>query len=101
MPKLYEYFGLIFLFYSDDHDPMHLHVQAGSREGIIMLIIEDGNLVELRWRAKRGAIMPKEKEQREAEAFVRAMKDDIVTKWTAFYVEHKRIKPERITRRVK
>lgn len=21
MPKLYEYFGLIFLFYSDDHDP--------------------------------------------------------------------------------
>ena len=33
MPKLYEYFGLIFLFYSDDHDPMHLHVQSGGREG--------------------------------------------------------------------
>lgn len=48
MPKLHEYFGLIFLFYSDDHDPMHLHVQAGSREGIIMLIIEDGTLAELR-----------------------------------------------------
>jgi hypothetical protein len=29
------------------------------------------------------------------------MKDDIVAKWTAFYVEHKRIKPERITRRFK
>lgn len=42
-----------------------------------------------------------EKEQREAEAFVRAMKSDIVEKWTAFYVEHKRIKPERITRRIK
>lgn len=26
MPKLYEYFGLTFLFYSDDHDPMHLDV---------------------------------------------------------------------------
>ncbi len=101
MPKLYEYFGLIFLFYSDDHDPMHLHVQAGSREGIIMLIIEDGTLVELRWRAKRGATMLNDKEQREAEAFVRAMKTDIVVKWTAFYVEHKRIKPVRITRRVK
>jgi hypothetical protein len=37
MPKLYEYFGLIFLFYSDDHDPMHLHVQHGDREGIICL----------------------------------------------------------------
>ncbi len=58
-------------------------------------------LVELRWRAKRGADMPKEKEQREAEAFIRAMKDDIVAKWTAFYVEHKRIRTERITRRIK
>ena len=101
MPKLYEYFGLVFLFYSDGHDPMHLHVQAGSREGIIMLIMVEGQLEELRWRAKRGAAMLNEKEQREAEAFVRAMKSDIVEKWTAFYVEHKRIKPERITRRVK
>ena len=33
MPKLYEYFGLI--FYSDDHDPMHLHVQHGDREGVL------------------------------------------------------------------
>jgi hypothetical protein len=39
-----------------------------------MLIIEDGHLVELRWRAKRGSFMLNEKEQREAEAFVRAMK---------------------------
>ena len=98
---LYEYFGLIFLFYSDDHDPMHLHVQHGDREGIIMLIIVEGKLVELRWRAKRGADMLKEKEQREAEAFIRAMKDDSVAKWTAFYVEHKRISTERITRRIK
>ncbi|MBK6755019.1 MAG: DUF4160 domain-containing protein [Flavobacteriales bacterium] len=71
MPKLYEYFGLIFLFYSDDHDPMHLHVQHGDREGIIMLIIVEGKLVELRWRAKRGAEMLNAKEQRESEVFVR------------------------------
>ena len=101
MPKLYEYFGLIFLFYSDDHDPMHLHVQHGDREGILMLIIVEGELTELRWRAKRGSEMLRTKEQSEAETFVRAMKDDIVAKWTAFYVEHKRISPVRITRRIK
>lgn len=61
MPKLYEYFGLTFLFYSDDHDPMHLHVQSGDREGIIMLIIVEGILVELRWRNKRGATMLNER----------------------------------------
>ena len=53
-------------------------MQRGDREGIIMLIIVEGKLVELRWRAKRGADMLTEKEQREAEAFVRAMKSDIV-----------------------
>ncbi len=70
-------------------------------KGILMLIIVEGKLVELRWRIKRGAAMLNEEEQREAGAFVRAMKNDIVEKWTAFYVEHKRIKPVRITRRVK
>ena len=80
---------------------MHLHVQAGDREGIIMLIMVEGILVELRWRNKRGATMLNEKEQREAEQFIRAMKDDITAKWTAFYVEHKRIRPMRITPRIK
>ena len=30
-----------------------------------------------------------------------AIEGDIIEKWTAFYIEHKRIKPVRITRRVK
>jgi len=25
MPKLYEYFGLVFLFYSKEHEPIHVH----------------------------------------------------------------------------
>lgn len=25
MPKLFEYFGLIILFYSNEHDPIHVH----------------------------------------------------------------------------
>lgn len=49
---------------------MHLHVQHGDREGILMLIIVEGRLIELRWRAKRGAEMLQAKEQREAEFFV-------------------------------
>ena len=26
MPKLYDYFGLVFLFYSQEHEPIHVHV---------------------------------------------------------------------------
>lgn len=25
MPKIFEYFGFIFLFYSNEHDPVHVH----------------------------------------------------------------------------
>ena len=27
MPKIFEYFGLIFLFYSNEHEPIHVHVK--------------------------------------------------------------------------
>ena len=25
MPKLYEYFGLVIFFYSNEHEPIHVH----------------------------------------------------------------------------
>jgi hypothetical protein len=32
MPKIYEYFGLIFLIRTDDHDPIHVHIQYAGKE---------------------------------------------------------------------
>ena len=101
MPKLYEYFGLIFFVWTHEHYPMHLHVQRGNQEGIVELLVENGKLVALRWRSKKGvpALLPKD--QRDAELFVKNKFDDIKAKWVAYFVEHRPIKPERITRRVK
>jgi hypothetical protein len=28
MPKLYEYFGLIVLFYANEHEPVHVHAKC-------------------------------------------------------------------------
>ena len=30
MPKIYEYFELVFLFYSNDPLPVHVHVKSGD-----------------------------------------------------------------------
>ncbi len=30
MPKIFEYFGFIFYFYSNEHEPIHVHVQHGG-----------------------------------------------------------------------
>ena len=34
MPEIFEYFGLIFYFYSNEHDPIHVHVKKGDKETI-------------------------------------------------------------------
>jgi len=47
MPKIYEYFGLIFLFYSNDHLPVHVHVKSDDNENKYILEYEDGKLVDI------------------------------------------------------
>lgn len=44
MPKIFEYFGFIFYFYSNEHEPIHVHVIHGARESIFDLIMMDGVL---------------------------------------------------------
>jgi hypothetical protein len=48
VPKLYEYFGLIVLFYSNEHEPIHVHGKYQERESKAEIIFENGKLVEVR-----------------------------------------------------
>lgn len=101
MPKLYEYFGLVFFVWTHEHYPMHLHIQRGRNESIVELLVKNGELVDLRWRTKAGVSPLSSKDQRDAELFVKNKFNDIKEKWVAYFVEHRPIKPERITRRIK
>jgi len=57
MPEIYEYFGLVFYFYSNEHDPIHVHVKKGDKETIFDLIIYNGVLTEIKTRKRRGREM--------------------------------------------
>ena len=37
MPKIYEYFGIVFFFYANDHEPIHVHVQFAEYESKVIL----------------------------------------------------------------
>ena len=50
MPKIFEYFGFVFFFYSNEHEPIHVHVLHGECESIFELIMMNGELVEIRIR---------------------------------------------------
>ena len=70
MPKIFEYFGFIFYFYSNEHEPIHVHVLHSGKESIFDLIMMNGELVEIRVREKKGAEPLPEKDNRTAEAFI-------------------------------
>jgi hypothetical protein len=101
MPKLYEYFGLIIMFYANEHDPVHVHGKCQGRESRAELVIIDGLVKEIRILRQPGRLSLSDSEQRYFEEIVSAKADDIVQKWIDFFVLHKSITPEVISRRLK
>ena len=47
MPKLYEYLGIIVLFYSNEHEPIHVHGRRHGHESKAELTIENGKVVQI------------------------------------------------------
>ena len=70
MPKIFEYFGFIFLFYSNEHEPIHVHVMKDGHEAIFEIILENGELVEIHRRTSNKIPPLSEKDAATAEAFV-------------------------------
>lgn len=101
MPKLYEYFGLVFLMFSNEHSPIHVHARYGTTESVLELIIVDGEVVRVVFRKLSNKRMLSPAQQREAERFVKVKAGDIARKWNEYFVLHKHVAPERITKRIK
>lgn len=98
MPRLYEYFGLIISFFSNDHEPIHVHCQYAEysckaelhydkKTGKLRVVIKNLGKKALPERVKRDVI-----------ALVEKYHKDIVFKWT-LYMSESHIKPkiEKIT----
>ena len=101
MPKLYEYFGLIVMFYSNEHEPVHVHGKFQGRESRAEIILINGLVQEIRYTSVTGRVPLDTNELRFFQEIVSVKADEIVTKWIDFFVLHKSIASERITRRLK
>lgn len=101
MPKLYEYFGLIIMFYANEHEPVHVHGKFQDRESRAEIIVVNGDVAEIRYANVAGRAPLDNTEMRYFEELVSARATEIVNKWIDFFVLHKPVKSERITRRLK
>src|ERR1700733_361170 len=94
MPKVYEYFGLIFFFYANEHLPIHVHVSFGDLESKIELEYENGILKGVAVVKIKGRRSLPASELKDAVKFVRKYHENIVVKWTDFFVKNKKVKCE-------
>ena len=101
MPKLYEYLGLLVMFYANEHEPVHVHGKAQGREARAAIILVDGQVTEVRFSDVAGRQPLKPTDRRNFETLERARAKEIVTKWIDFFVLHKSVQPERIIGRLK
>ena len=100
MPKLYEYLGVLVFFYSNEHEPIHVHGRHERREMRAELVVDEGEVVEIRFGPVRGREPLRPRERRHFETLVRARAADIVDKWIQHFVLHTPFKAEVITKRL-
>ena len=101
MGKIFEYFGFIFYFFSNEHEPVHVHVKRSSTECIFDLIMEDGKLIRIERREKTGADPMSSQDAEEAGEFIYYYWQKIVEKWVDCFVYRKAVKNTKITKRIK
>ena len=101
MPKLYEYLGIVVYFYSNEHEPIHVHGRHAGRESRAEIILQGGRVVGIEFEDVPGKRPLEGQKFKDFETLVTAKAEEIVERWINFFVRNVRSKPEIITRRIK
>ncbi len=100
MPKLYEYLGLIILFYSNEHEPIHVHCKYQDTENKAEIIFNNGVFQEIVIKDVQGKEPLNSKNLKVFKKIVEKYRDDIIRKWIDFFIYNIEIKSEKITKRI-
>ena len=78
MPKLFEYLGLIIRFFSNEHNPVHVHAFYKECQTRIEFIVSDGIIIKVNFKKVAGyETIPKDK-MKDLEALIDVYKYDIL-----------------------
>ena len=101
MPKIFEYLGIIIMFYSNEHEPIHIHGKYQGFESKAEFIIIDGKIVDIIIKDVKGKRKLPKKELKEFKNFVSKFSEDIVKKWIDYFIYHKPVSCIKIEGKVK
>lgn len=99
MPKIFEYLGIVLFFYSNEHEPIHIHGKYNGRETKAEIHFLAGRIHKIVLKDKGSGLEPGKR--KDFEEFVSANATEIVEKWIDYFVKKKHITPKIVTQKVK
>lgn len=100
MPTLYEYFGIKVSFFSNDHEPIHVHGEYQDMESKAEIIVKDGIISEIKIKGVAGRDPLKGRQLKDFESLVSHESEAIVESWNKFFKQNKIIRGKKITKRL-
>lgn len=98
MPKIFGYLGIILFFYSNEHEPVHVHATYGGFESKVEFYIVNGKISEIWIKLVKDRKPLKGTKLKDFEKLLEAYAEKIVEKWVDDFVYHKDVEFEKITK---
>lgn len=95
MPKIFEYLGIYFFIWADDHLPMHFHVIYQKFEMKVEIVFKNGKPTFKFIPVKGREPFPPAK-LTQLKKFTKAYYRYMVKKWESFYIYGLKVKCEKI-----
>lgn len=100
MPKIFQYLQYIIRFYTNEHLPIHVHVQIQDRETKVELLIS-GDEITLIFKKVKGKIPISEPEAKEVAVFLKTYYKKIIDKWQTVFIYHKQVRCEIVSKKLR
>lgn len=101
MPKLIEYFGIIVRFFSDEHEPIHVHAFYNKYQVKVNFFIKEGKITRITYTEVKGYKKLPPSKMGDLKELINKYKEEIVNNWIKYFILHERIKAKRITKKLK
>ena len=91
---------MIVLFYSNEHEPIHVHGKYQDKESKAEIILVEGEIKEIKIANVKGKRPLEGRNLKDFEVLVRHFASDIVKKWIDYFVYHKSISSIKIQQEI-
>ncbi len=78
MPIIFEYFGILIFFYSNEHEPIHVHGKFEKYESKAEFYIVNGKVSEIKLKAVKGRKPLTGAKLRDFESFLEIYSEKII-----------------------